>query len=119
LGHSFSNLGADGVYRVYHSSSFEVIDAVRLSTIQIKELLDRGAFDQATEDKFRGVDGRGVSDEDMFNPPEKIRTKRPTAEEYKELRRLINENNVKLKAVRTECSIVCGLRKSDYNLDPI
>ena len=78
MGHSFSSLGADGVLRVYHSDSFEVIDAARLSTAQIKNYLDRLPFDQAKEDKFRGVDGYGVPDKNMFNPPEEIRPTRPS-----------------------------------------
>ena len=58
----FFSLGADGVLRVYQFPSFVAIDAVRLSTAQIKEYLDRRPFDQATEDKFRGVNGYGVAE---------------------------------------------------------
>ena len=115
-GQSFSTLGADGVFRVFHSSSYEVIDGVRLSTAQIKEVLDRSPFDQATEDKFRGVDGRGVSDKDIFDPPEEIRPKRPTEDQRQEIQRIIDEQ--KRKGVKKDSNAVCGLRKGNYNLDP-
>ena len=117
MGQSFSQLGADGVFRVFHSSSYEVIDAVRLLTAQIKEVLDRSPFDQAIEDKFRDVDGRGVSDKDMFDPPEEIRPKRPTEEQLQEIQRIIDEQ--KRKGMKKDSNAVCGLRKSNYNLDPV
>jgi hypothetical protein len=118
MGHSFSSLGADGVLRVYHSDSFEVIDAARLSTAQIKDYLDRLPFNQAQEDEFRGVDGRGVSDEDMFNPPEEIRPKRPSEEFLQEHRRSVEERN--RKGGEMDSNAVCrGGKRSNYNLDPI
>jgi len=118
MGNCFSSLGADGVLRVYHFDSFEVIDAARLSTVQIKQFLDRLPFDQAKEDKFRGVDGRGVSDEDMFNPPEDIRPKRPSEEVLQEHRRLVEE--LRRKEVKKDSNAVCQWgNRSNYNLDPI
>jgi hypothetical protein len=118
MGKSFSHLGVDGVFRVFHSESYEVIDAVRLSTAQIKEFLDRSyTFNQATEDKFRGVDGRGVPDKNMFNPPEEIRPKRPTEEEMQEIMRKIDEQ--KRNGVKKDPNAVCNLQKSNYNLDSI
>jgi hypothetical protein len=111
-GQSISHLGADGVFRVIHSSSYDVIDAVRLSTAQIKDVVDRWPFDQAIEDKFRGVDGRGVSDKDMFDPPEEIRLKRPTEEQLQEFQRINDQQ--KRKGVKKGSNTVCGLRKSNY-----
>jgi hypothetical protein len=114
-GYHFFSLGDDGVLRVYHSTTYEIIDALRLSPGQIKDWLDRGPFDQAKEDKFRGVDGRSVLDKDMLNPPEGIRLKRPTEEQLQELRRKMEEMNREgVKRVGT-----CGMRQSNYNLDPI
>lgn len=112
-----SHLGADGVFGVFHSSFYEVIDAVRLSTAQIKEVVDRWPFDQATEDKFHGVDGRDVSDKDISDPPEEIRPKRPTEEQLQEVERINDEQ--KRKGVKKDSNTVWGLRKSKYNLDPI
>jgi hypothetical protein len=117
MGQSISHLGADGVFRVFHSSSYNVIDAVRLSTAQIKEVIDRWPFDQAIEDKFRGVDGRGVSDKDMFDPPEEIRPKPPTEEQLQEVQRINDER--RREGGKKDSNTVCGLRKSNYNLDPI
>jgi hypothetical protein len=118
MGHSFILLGTDGVIRTWHSDSYEVIDAMRLSTAQIKDVLDRSPFNQATEDKFRGVDGLGVSDEDMFNPPEEIRPKRPSEETLQEHRRLVEERK-KRKGIKKDSNAVCGQKRSNYNLDPI
>jgi hypothetical protein len=118
MGNCFDSLGADGVLRVYDFDSFEVIDAARLSTAQIKQFLDRLPFDQAKEDQFRGVDGRGVPDEHMFNPPEDIRPKRPSEEILQEHRRLIEE--LRRKEVKKDSKAVCkGGNRSNYNLDPI
>jgi hypothetical protein len=101
------------------------MDAARLSTAQIKNYLDRLPFDQAREDKFRGVDGRGVSDEDVFNPPEEIRPKRPSEEFYQEHYRLLEERKRRLveerkrEGVKKDSNAVCGMKRSNYNLDPI
>ena len=116
-GESFSNLGADGVYRVFHASSYEVIDDVRLSTTQIKEFIDRWPFNQAIEDKFRGVDGRAVSDKDMLDPPENIRPQRPTEEQLREMHSIMEEQE--REGVRKDSAAVCGVSRSNYNLDPI
>jgi hypothetical protein len=67
--------------------------------------LDRLPFDQAKEDTFRGVDERGVSDEDMFNPPEEIRPKRPSEEFLQEHRRLVEERD--RKGVKMDSNAVC------------
>jgi hypothetical protein len=115
-GHSFSSMGADGVLRIWHSDSFEVIDAIRLSTAQIKDYLDRLPFDQAREDEFRGVDGHGVSAEDMFYPSEGIRPKRPSEQFLQEHRRMVEGRKRKVKG---DSNTVCQPRKSNYNLDLI
>jgi hypothetical protein len=122
-GNCFNNLGADGVlrvyYSVYHPKAFEVIDAARLSPLQIKQFLDRFPFDQATEDRFRGVDGRNVPDEQLLNPPEEIRPERPSDEFVREHRRMVEER--KRKELETGSKEVrqCGIRRSNHNLDPI
>jgi hypothetical protein len=121
-GSDFFSLGADGVlrvyYSVYHPKSFEVIDAERLSPVQIKDFLDRLPFDQAKEDKFRGVDGRGVPDEHLLNPPEEIRPERPSEEMIKEHQRMVEERNRKL--AKMDSKPVCRPgKRSNYNIDPI
>ena len=118
-GSDFFMLGADGVlrvyYSIYHPKAFEVIDAARLSTAQIKQYLDRHPFDQAKEDKFRGVDGRGVSDEDLFNPPEEIRPERPTEEFVRKHQLAVEER--KRHPVKVDRAL-CRMNKSNYNLGP-
>lgn len=116
-GRDFFNLGVDGVVRCYHSDTFEVIDAVRMSPAEIKEFLDRGTFDQAKEDKFRGVDGRGVPEENMLNPPAEIRPERPSKEAL-EKHRLVLEQR-KRNPPKIDPNAVCWRKGSDYNLDPI
>jgi hypothetical protein len=119
-GSDFFSLGADGVlrvyYSIYHPKAFEVIDAAGLSTAQIKQYLDRRPFNQATEDKFRGVDGRGVSNEDMFNPPEEIRPERPTEEAVRAHQRVVEE---RMRNPVQPGGGSCRSNKSDHNLDPI
>jgi hypothetical protein len=105
--------------RVYHYPSHEIIDAVRLTTAQIKEFLDRTPFKQDIEDKFRGVEGSGVSDEDMFHPPEGIWIKPPTEDELKEHQRLLKEWKEKQKEEKRDPNPVCGGQQSNYNLDSI
>jgi hypothetical protein len=93
---------------------------VGLSPAQIKEWLDRRVFDQDTEDKFRGVDGRRVSREDMFNLPEGIKPVRPPQEvfdkhfeEFEERKR----NGFPRDPIALSRS--CTAKPSTYNLDPI
>jgi hypothetical protein len=118
-GSDFHSLGADGVlrvyYSIYHPKAFEVIDAARLSTAQIKQYLDRHPFDQAKEDKFRGVDGRAVPDEDLFNPPEGIRPGRPSEEAVRKHLLVVEER--RRKPVKGDSGF-CNAKKSDYNLGP-
>jgi hypothetical protein len=116
-GRDFFSIGVDGVLRVYHSDSFEVIDAIRMSPSDIKTFLDRLPFDQAKEDKYRGVDGSGVSDEDMFNPSEEIRPQRPSKEALENHQKVVEERE--RNGVKKNPDAVCWLPRSNYNLDPI
>jgi hypothetical protein len=50
-------LGHDDVYRSFDGAR-NVLDAVALSPTQIKQILDRMPWDQETEERFQGVDGR-------------------------------------------------------------
>jgi hypothetical protein len=118
MGHCFTSLGADGVLRVWHSDSFELMDAARLSTAQIKNYLDRLPFDQAKEDEFRGKDGLSVPDENLFNPPEEIRPKRPPPELVEKVQRLFEERQ--RKGIKMDSIALCKLgKRSNYNLDLI
>lgn len=65
------DMGSDGVLRSFSGPyKHDVIDAIGLSPSQIKELLDLRPWSQEIEDKFRGVDGRQVTDyQALSNPP--------------------------------------------------
>lgn len=52
-------VGRDGVFRSFDGQR-NVVDAIALSPQQIKKMLDRMPWDQETEEKFRGIDGRAV-----------------------------------------------------------
>jgi hypothetical protein len=62
-------ISPDGIYRVLHyfptppdqPTEYEIYDAKPMSPGMIKAYLDRKRWSQATEDKFRGADGRTIS----------------------------------------------------------
>jgi hypothetical protein len=119
-GRCFRTLGADGVVRMWHFDAWEVIDGVGLSPAQIKEWLERRPFDQAKEDKFRGVDGRVVSKEDIFSPSQEIIPERPSKEFVAKHYQEVEER--KRNGVRREPNpnaLSCTAKRSTYNLDPI
>jgi hypothetical protein len=118
-GRSFHCLGADGVMRVWHFDDWVVIDAVGLSSAQIKEYLERRPFDQATEDKFRGVDGRGVSKENMFSPREEIIPERPPQWLVDKHRREHEERKRNgFPRTHDPNAVSCRAKRSIYNLSP-
>jgi hypothetical protein len=117
-GRCFHSLGTDGVVRVWHFDTWEVIDAVGLSPAQIKEWLERRPFDQAKEDQFRGVDGRGVSKEDLFNPPQEIIPERPSQEFLHKHQQAVDEQK-RNEFQRDPNALACNAKRSIYNLDPI
>ncbi|KAF2671704.1 hypothetical protein BT63DRAFT_422236 [Microthyrium microscopicum] len=117
------HLGNDGVLRVFYSpynpKAWQVIDAARLSPAHIKQFLDKGRFDQAREDRFRGVDGRGVPEKDLFDPPPHIKPKGPTEEQIRKHKLMIEERNREWKINPPKMAESCSLNLSNYNLDPI
>ena len=121
-GRCFHHLGTDGVVRVWHFDNWEVIDAVRLSPAQIKEWLERKPFDQAKEDTWRGVDGRGVSEEYLFNPPQEIMPMRPSQEvinaHFQRFHEKVEER--KRNGFQPDPDApACGVKRSTYNLEPL
>ncbi|KAI8650694.1 hypothetical protein NCS57_01403900 [Fusarium keratoplasticum] len=69
--HGVVSLGTDGIFRSL-TADREVVDAVPFSPRQIKALLDRMPFNPENETKFRGVDGRGVPQEQWFHPDKSL-----------------------------------------------
>jgi hypothetical protein len=126
-GHGFSGLGSDGVLRSFDGPfKHTVIDAVGLSPQQIKELLDKQEWSQSVEDKFRGVDGRMVSREQMFSPLPQDCFPDDTEESIAEKKMKIAELNRKLDeqiekdrlaGVDVDSKYACARVRSDYNLD--
>lgn len=113
MGKGFSQIGEGGVFRNF-DGSYNVIDAKRFSPAQIKELLDQMPFDQRVEDKFRDVDGRGVSEEQVWNPREGVRPRRLMKEEEQDILRKIEEQ--RSEGIVKDASL-CGVQKSNYNLE--
>ncbi|KAL2672575.1 hypothetical protein Neosp_013288 [[Neocosmospora] mangrovei] len=69
--HGVTSLGTDGIFRSL-TADREVVDAAPFSPRQIKALLDRMPFNPENETKFRGVDGRGVPQEQWFHPDKSL-----------------------------------------------
>ena len=63
----------DGVYRILHylptlpnlPTDYEIYDAKPMSPAMIKAYLDTRRWSQATEDQFRGADGRTIPQESV------------------------------------------------------
>jgi len=120
-------LGSHGVARTFGPSpEFTVIDAVGLSPSQIKQMLDLFEFSQESEDKFRGVDGRKVTDHKaLFEPAEDDRPRFVmTQEEREERAKEIDEINRKtVERIERERAEGVDVEKkyaklSDHNLGP-
>ncbi|KAF1846459.1 uncharacterized protein K460DRAFT_377655 [Cucurbitaria berberidis CBS 394.84] len=132
-GKCIDDLGSDGVYRVLQwlptppdqPTGIKVYDAKPMSPEIIKAFLDRQAWSQVVEDRFRGVDGRTVPQEQWMNPPQGIIPPMGTKNERLEEMRKWNEERAQLeeKVARREISKdalgpACDSVKSDYDLRP-
>lgn len=123
------DLGSDGVLRSFDGPyKHHVIDAIGLSPSQIKELLDAQPWSQETEDKFRGVDGRKVTDiRALFEPPLDSRPQEHTKESLAKAMEEAEEKNRKLReqmerdeqeGVNIAEKYACGRAVSNYDLSP-
>ncbi|KAF8863992.1 hypothetical protein BDZ45DRAFT_669922 [Acephala macrosclerotiorum] len=118
-------LGTDGVLRGFDDNR-TVIDAIRLSPSLIKEMLDRHEWSQEIEDKYCGVDGTKVVDENqLYEPNEESKPPNPT-EERKKLEGEMRVHNEKLmKQTKQDekdgadmSRYSCTRVRSDYQLYP-
>ena len=93
------DLGSDGVLRSFDGPyKHNVIDAVGLTPAQIKELLDARPWSQEIEDKFRGVDGRQVTDhKSLFEPPLDSRPREHTKESLEKAKEEAEKMNRKMR----------------------
>ncbi|EAT78043.1 hypothetical protein HBH56_203050 [Parastagonospora nodorum] len=122
----------DGVYRVLHylptppdlPTDYEIYDAKPMSPSMIKAYLDTRRWSQATEDRFRGADGRTIPQEQWLRPPPGIIPPRGSKNERDENMRKYREEKEQLeqKITRGEISpnepVACNSIKSDYDLRP-
>lgn len=129
-GKCFRCLGPDGVLRIIHwlptpddkPTRMEVYDAVPLPPDMLKQFLDRKPWSQEVEDRYRGVDGTTVPQEQWMNPPPGVLPEMGTRKERREKIRFENERigEERLREERGETAEtkVCGMVISDYNLSP-
>nr|OQO16227.1 hypothetical protein B0A51_16830 [Rachicladosporium sp. CCFEE 5018] len=112
-------IGSDGVFRSL-TAERKILNAVGLSTPQIKALLDSMPFHQDTEDKFRGVDGTKTPVEKWWNPDEGVLPEPLGEKERMEAEREVREHEEKVKRGEvTEGGECCAPRpRADYNLGP-
>ncbi|KAH6673603.1 hypothetical protein B0J14DRAFT_591134 [Halenospora varia] len=122
-------LGSAGVMRSFGPHpDFLVLDAVAFSPNQIKQILDFSPWSQEAEDRFRGIDGRNITDHRaLFEPTESNRPKKRTDEELEKLNKEIEEINRKTaeRIAQEEADGVdvaekyaCGKIRSDHDLRP-
>ncbi|KAH7305618.1 hypothetical protein BKA65DRAFT_520631 [Rhexocercosporidium sp. MPI-PUGE-AT-0058] len=123
------DLGSDGVLRSFSGPyKHDVIDAIGLSPRQIKELVDLEPWTQEKEDKFRGVDGRKVTDrQQLFEPPLDSRKPDDTDESLEKGRAWAEEKNRELReqiekdereGVDVAEKYTCTMAVSNYDVRP-
>ncbi|TGO44096.1 hypothetical protein BCON_0605g00010 [Botryotinia convoluta] len=115
-------VGHDGVCRSFDGDR-NVVDAIGLSPRQIKELLDRTEWTQEIEDRFRGIDGRNVTDHKaLFDPEDDLRPRKFTEDDKLKIKKHNEELQERIEqekrdGVNVAEKYACGKQKSDYNLD--
>ncbi|KAI4642674.1 uncharacterized protein J4E78_010147 [Alternaria triticimaculans] len=131
-GHHFHMICRDGVMRVIEYlpgppdqvTRTNIFDAKPMSPELIKSWLDRGPWSQEKEDRFRGVDGRTVPQEQWLNPPVGLIPTFGTKNERDEEMRKHREERAELERkiasgeVEREPAIACMAIQSNYDLSP-
>jgi len=119
-GFGITHLGDDGVLRTL--SADRDVDAIPLPPRLIKAFVDRFPFDQQIEDKYRGVDGTKVPQQQWFYPNKSLLPKPLPEEERRKMLKSIGENGEVIapnegrteKRESTDCGIVV---RANYNLE--
>lgn len=94
-------LGDDGVLRSIDGEHKTVVDARGLSPAQIKEYFGFDGFQPEAGWRIPAADGRDVSREDMFHPPEDFLPPKATPEQRAETLR----HNEELKRKGITCDV--------------
>ncbi len=112
------DLPSDGVLRSFDGPyKHNVIEAIGLSPIQIKELLDIQPWSKEIEDRFRGVDGRKVKDiQALFEPPLDSKLTKHTEESLAELKAEGTDGEGWAGGVNITEKYACSRAVSNYDL---
>jgi hypothetical protein len=126
-GKYFRSLCSDGVFRILTwqptppdlPTGIAMYDGLPMSPDLIKAYLDRKPWNQETEDRFRGVDGRTVPQEQWLRPLPGVL---PClgSENEREKRKEDERIQLEERSARGEMceGPVCGSVQSDYDLRP-
>ncbi|KAJ4362885.1 hypothetical protein N0V83_010002 [Neocucurbitaria cava] len=129
-GKYFRCLCVDGVFRILiwlptppdQPTGVAVYDGLPMSSDLIKAYLDRKPWTKTTEDRFRGVDGRNVPQEQWLQPGPGVLPSMGSKHEREEEKRQLQEERriLEEKISRGEMSYgpACGSVQSDYDLRP-
>jgi hypothetical protein len=126
-GKYFRSLCGDGVFRILTwlstppdlPTGIAVYDGLPMSPDLIKAYLDRKPWNQETEDRFRGVDGRRVPQEQWLKPLPGILPSLGSENE-REGRKKEEKLRLEERTSRGEMceGAVCGSVQSDFDLRP-
>ncbi|KAI4925907.1 uncharacterized protein J4E92_006643 [Alternaria infectoria] len=129
----FRQIGCDGICRTLRwmpgpddePTGIEVYDAQPMSPFLLKAYLDRHDWSQATEDRFRGFDGRNTPKEQWFNPlpgvlpsPSTKNERMAERDRFNEERRILEEKIAKGEVEAEDPGPACGAVRSNYDLSP-
>lgn len=126
-GKYFRSLCSDGVFRILTylptppdlPTGIAVYDGLPMSPDLIKAYLDRKPWNQETEDRFRGVDGRSVPQEQWLQPLPGILPSLGSKNEREERKKKEKIRSEERTARGEMCeAAVCGSVQSNYDLRP-
>ena len=126
-GKYFRSLCNDGVFRILTwlptppglPTGIAVYDGLPMSPDLIKAYLDRKPWNQETEDRFRGVDGRKIPQEQWLQPLPGVLPSLGSKTEREE-KRMGERMQLEERIARGEMGeeVACGSVQSNYDLQP-